>query len=419
MKSFVMVNIEKYSKDDISKIKEHNVQRENFGKKINYLLKDKLDENVNIDYQSLDELEDKRLKYLKENNREDFQKVHLVEMVIALSWDKVKDYLDSGKTSQDIDEGFKKYVKDLELKYGFSPIQLSIHKDEGHVGEDGKLIYNYHAHLVAHNFSFDNGKPIISYFKKQDFRDLQTLAQNSFNSVGLDFVRGEDKRNTNAKHLKKGKFVEHLVNKKIRDVNIEFNRVKKELKDAYSEKNVEKNEIKKLRDLHQKGSIEYNEFDKKFQELRAQEKELRERHRKLEVEFETKEEVEAQVKKGVLDIFNAYMKEETPIMGKKFYKVEKGNEFFKKVVSQVKVPLNAQLNEVEHLRRENESLKKTLENSVPKQDYNKVVKAFEVKHAQALNYERENNRLNGIIRDNGLDVKDIKRDVEDEWGRDR
>jgi len=418
MKNFVMVNVEKYSKDKIDIIKEHNVQRENFGKKINYLLKDKLDENVVVDYKSLDELEAKRIEYLKENDRQDFQKVHVVEFVIALSWDKVKDYLDNGKTTQDIDKGFKKYFEALEREYGFSPIQLSIHKDEGHVGDDGEVLYNYHAHLVAHNFSFDKGKPIISHFRKQDFRDLQTLAQNSFNDVGLDFVRGVDKRDTNAKHLKKKEFVKSLVNKEIQDINIKLNSVKKEFKATYSELNVEKNKVKEIRNLYKKGSEEYNKFNEEFEMLKAQEKEAREQYRKLQVKFETKEELEAQIKKSVLDIFNAYMKKEVPIVGKEFYKVIRGKEFFNKVLEQIKVPLNSQINEIEHYKRENESLKKALENSVPREEHIKVVKAFEIKHAQALKFEKENSRLNEIIRENGLDIKDVQRDM-GEWGRDR
>ncbi len=91
---------------------------------------------------------------MKKNNRKDYQKVHIVEMVVALSYDKVKQYLEEGKTTKDIDKGFYQYAKNLENEYGFKVMEISIHKDEGHIKENGEIQFNYHCHLVFHNFNF-------------------------------------------------------------------------------------------------------------------------------------------------------------------------------------------------------------------------------------------------------------------------
>ena len=55
----------------INIIKQHNENRKNFGKDIQYLLDKKLDENVNFTFKTLEEMEEKRLNYLKKNNRKD------------------------------------------------------------------------------------------------------------------------------------------------------------------------------------------------------------------------------------------------------------------------------------------------------------------------------------------------------------
>jgi hypothetical protein len=69
MKNFVVMSMQKYSKEHINIIKQHNENRKNFGKDIQYLLDKKLDENVNFTFKTLEEMEEKRLNYLKKNNK--------------------------------------------------------------------------------------------------------------------------------------------------------------------------------------------------------------------------------------------------------------------------------------------------------------------------------------------------------------
>ena len=42
-------------------------------------------------------------------------------------------------------------------------------------------------HILLHNYNFETKKSNPINFRKKDYRQLQTLAQKSFNQVGLDF----------------------------------------------------------------------------------------------------------------------------------------------------------------------------------------------------------------------------------------
>ena len=408
MKNFVSMSMDTYSKDRMNKINEHNKNRTNNDKKISYLLDTKLDNNVHYTLRKIEDLEAKRLSYLAKNNKEDKQKKHIVEMVVALSYDKIKQYLEEGKTTKDIDKGFYQYAKNLENEYGFNTMEISIHKDEGHIKENGEIQYNYHGHLVFHNFNFSTGKPIASYLRRQDYRDMQTLAQKSFNEVDLDFSRGIDKRDTFAKHLKRNDFILKVK--------------KEELKKVYQDLNLEKNNVKEQKKLYEKGSLEYETLNKEYKELQQKEKEAREEYKnigdKLEtskIEIKNKDDYKEKIKNEILDIFETHTKLVEPTFGANFYKVENRKDFFNKVLTKVKEPLNAQLNEIEHLKRENTNLNTTLKNSIPKEDYTKLnedyikaAKAFEIKNKQNLELVKENQRLNKFIKERGLDIQDIE-----------
>ena len=62
MKNFVSMNMDTYSKDRMNKINEHNKNRMNNDKKINYLLDKKLDDNVHYTFRKIEDLEAKKPK---------------------------------------------------------------------------------------------------------------------------------------------------------------------------------------------------------------------------------------------------------------------------------------------------------------------------------------------------------------------
>ena len=280
MKDFVSVNLVTYSKEHLSIILKHNIERKNFDNNIPYLLEkgQEIDKNVNLSYSNFEGLENKRQNYLKSKNKDDYMKKHLVEFVVSLSFDKVKDYI---KDNQDIDKGFIQYVKDLKAQYAIETINLNIHKDEGFI-ENGEVKYNYHAHILAYNYNFDKNLAFASNLKKSDYRNLQTLAQNSFQSVGLDFKRGVSKFVTKKEHLNRDDYIKQQKQKQLKSLFVDISTQKKELKKIYSEINKQKIEMKKQRDLYQKVDFQYQEFNEQYLQLQQLEKQKRQEYKALE-----------------------------------------------------------------------------------------------------------------------------------------
>ena len=86
----------------------------------------------------------------------------------------------------------------FQENYGFQCYQIAIHRDEGHIDENGKLKINHHAHLEFVMLDKDTGK---TCFKMRDFtikkmRELQTEVARE-----LKMERGVDKRISKTKRI--------------------------------------------------------------------------------------------------------------------------------------------------------------------------------------------------------------------------
>ena len=192
---------------EIDRISSHNFRQS----KVDYLLpKEQIkfqnqniifDENLNISK------EDLSLETLDQNMRNQFLKLlklkqdilkknnakhrknenELIEMVVALSEEQAKFYLENGVNLM---TGFKNFAKDIYKKHGLKPLGISLHLDEGNI-KDNVTKLNIHAHLTFFNYHFGKEKSVLRTLKKQDFKEMQDIAANSFQNVGLNFVRGE------------------------------------------------------------------------------------------------------------------------------------------------------------------------------------------------------------------------------------
>lgn len=281
MRNYISVNAKHYKKKEINRISEHNFRLQ----KIGYLLpREHIKyENVNIIYsnnvinkyendltklgeysQNLNELYNKkRLDNILKSQyqhllktKEDIQYKNksyaksnestLVEMVVALSEEQAKFYLEDG---QDLGKGFDNFTKNLCEKYGFTPLQVSLHLDEGYI-ENGVAKLNIHAHLTLFNFSFEKEKSVLRTLKKQDYKDLQDLAANSFQEVGFNFQRGEGKEITKKEHLETNDFVIQKQKEQIENLDLI-------LKNLIPDVNKEKKDLKALLNTFNKNSDEY------------------------------------------------------------------------------------------------------------------------------------------------------------------
>lgn len=62
---------------------------------------------------------------------------------------------------------------ELKARYGINAFQVHIHNDEGHIDENGKSKYNYHAHVVYNWTDQTTGKSLK--LDKNDLSEIQTL----------------------------------------------------------------------------------------------------------------------------------------------------------------------------------------------------------------------------------------------------
>lgn len=426
MKNFVSVNLVTYNKSHLEIIYKHNIERKNFDSAISYLLNEtqQLDKNVNLSYFTFEQLENKRQNYLKSKNKNDYMQKHLVEFVVSLSFDKVKEYL---KDNRNIDNGFIEYAKDLKIKYGLETLSVDIHKDEGYI-ENGEVKYNYHAHILAYNYDFNKNLAFASNLKKSDYRNLQTLAQDSFQKVALDFKRGVSKFATKKEHLSREDYIKQQKQKQLKSLFVDIDTQKKELKNIYTEINKQKNEMKKQRDLYKKVDLEYKEFNEQYLQLQALEKQKRQEYKDLEnsikdkkIEVENIENYEKSLKNDIAKIVKEHTKKETPLLGNTFYKVEDRNIMFTKLVNKIQEPLNSQLNKITHLKRENQSLKnensKMLQKDLQNQKLIQNLELKQIKDKQKI--EKQTKKINKLqnhtlilisfFKSLGLKINDFKK----------
>lgn len=396
MRNYISVNAKHYKKKEINRISEHNFRLQ----KIGYLLpKEHIKyENVNIIYsnnlinkyennltklgeysQNLNELYNKKqldnilksqyqhLLKTKENiqyKNKSYAKNNestLVEMVVALSEEQAKFYLESG---QDLGKGFDNFTKNLCEKYGFTPLQVSLHLDEGHV-KNGVAIFNVHAHLTLFNFNFEKERSVLRTLKKQDYRDLQDMASLSFQEVGFNFVRGESKAITGNEHLEKN---DHVIQQQEIEIN-------QQIKKINQLKNNEKELLKKL----DKGTLEYDEKYKEIGILQQQEKNLRSKVKELSLN--TSQEFNSVVSDLTNNLVNKHI--EKNLLGNKV--INNIDDLKKDIFKEIKNAQNLKLviKEFDILKQENQALKSDLKQ---KEDQNSII-------LDKLNEERSKNKV--------------------------
>ena len=108
----------------------------------------------------------------------------------------------------------KKFSEECQRCWGITPLQIFLHKDEGHWlngqpdAEDKESFQvgekwfkpNYHAHIVFDWMNHDTGKS--QKLNDNDMREMQTLASDI-----LSMQRGQSKSETGKKHLERNDFI--------------------------------------------------------------------------------------------------------------------------------------------------------------------------------------------------------------------
>ena len=120
----------------------------------------------------------------------------------------------------------KKLAQHFSDKYGFQCYQIVIHRDEGHINDDGEKEINHHAHLELITLDKETGKQRWNFTPKK-LRELQTEVAEI-----LQMERGIDKRISGAKRIEPRVYAEMKEKERANQKALkkELETTKKELK---------------------------------------------------------------------------------------------------------------------------------------------------------------------------------------------
>jgi hypothetical protein len=134
-------------------------------------------------------------------------------------------------------KSLENFSDNFENKYGCKVLMTSLHLDEGHKSPTGEIKYNYHAHVLIENYSFETHKTCL---QKLDYRKLQTDLAKDFEHLG--FERGKDYKTLQQAENQLAK-EEHRKPKTVKPVRLEH-REYREMKESQSELELENTELK-------------------------------------------------------------------------------------------------------------------------------------------------------------------------------
>ena len=100
-------------------------------------------------------------------------------------------------------EDLEKLANHFKEKYGFQCYQIAIHRDEGHIDEEGNKVINHHAHMEFVMLDKNTGKNTQRTLTPKTLRQIQTETAEI-----LQMQRGEDKRISKRKRIEPRKYAQ-------------------------------------------------------------------------------------------------------------------------------------------------------------------------------------------------------------------
>lgn len=100
-------------------------------------------------------------------------------------------------------QDLERLAKHFETKYGFQCYQIAIHRDEGHIDDNGEKVINHHAHLEFITLDKESGKSLFraELQKPKDLRQIQTEVAEI-----LQMEWGQDKRISKRERIEPRKY---------------------------------------------------------------------------------------------------------------------------------------------------------------------------------------------------------------------
>ena len=231
-------------------------------------------------------------------------------------------------------------LKDMEQHLGIKTKYMVLHLDEKT------------PHFQYFFTNFDNRGTSITFKNREakDLSPLQDIAYKHFGKLGME--RGVKKDFTNSSYMSAAKYWQTLgVDLKNKTISLEakYNDkkqdIEKSLKALYTEVNLEKNNVKDLRDTHKRESEEYKSLTIEFKQLQQEEKLLRAKVRELK-EVENLDSYLITLKEDLRAILKTNTKEVDPLIGAARVEVSDINKMYSQLFAKIKEPLNTKIVEL-------------------------------------------------------------------------
>ena len=97
----------------------------------------------------------------------------------------------------------ERLAEHFEQKYGFQCYQIAIHRDEGHLDDDGNKVINHHAHLEFVTLDKNTGRNRQRDLKPEILRQIQTEVAEI-----LSMERGVDKKISKRERIEPRKYAQ-------------------------------------------------------------------------------------------------------------------------------------------------------------------------------------------------------------------
>ncbi|GBL05790.1 hypothetical protein [Glaciecola sp. KUL10] len=313
-KAFVAVKARYYKFDDAKLVLDHVVaSRKGFTQSSN-VFPSLSSKNIGVVTKgcrtAIDALDRANVRYKQATGkkiRSDFNV--LFDHVVVLSepqYAKLEKEMGEEKAKRLVLSHMIKYANEIKKEFGFEPISVQLHLDEGHLDSSiqvgsvqrnkndvqsdeglptsgGRFVRNVHCHCSFYNFDFKAKKAPLRYLMKKGrdrkgrtkssnphFEKMQDIAAQIFSQSPLNFKRGISKNVTGAKHLEKEAFVrEKLAEREVALVssNNKVNELNDEIKNHQKRTALLSEEIQKLQKKHDWLSAKVDELHSYFLRL--------------------------------------------------------------------------------------------------------------------------------------------------------
>lgn len=227
MGNFVSTHAKSYKQSQVGKLQAHEERKQLYDVNVFPDLTVENRSHSFAEYGALEErmIEAKKAAGVRPSNLKFRKDANVIfSNVVALSREQVDalktEFPDTWKDK--IMDSAKAFSDSVKAKFGFEPLSIHLHLDEGHVKDD-VFLPNVHMHINFFNFDFKNLTQPQRTMRCYHFSKLQDMAGNAFSDLG--FKRGRRDYLRDRKHLEKGEY----IHKKFAEVEAETKEARSKL----------------------------------------------------------------------------------------------------------------------------------------------------------------------------------------------